>query len=72
MPLVRLLRDNSFGPEEIVVMSAAFEDALATLHLVDREDPLVELVAKKVIECAQSGIRDRIRLRDCALRSFQA
>jgi len=71
MPLIRLIRDNAFDPEVILVMSAAFEDALTTLHLVDREDPLVELVAKKVIECAQSGIHDRIRLRDCALRSFR-
>jgi len=26
--------------------------------LVDREDPLAEMVAKKVIEIAQTGVRD--------------
>ena len=36
--------------------------------LVDRTDPLTEIVAKKVIECAQFGERDRARLRDGALK----
>jgi hypothetical protein len=28
--------------------------------LIDREDPLAEMVAKKVIEAAQTGVRDAI------------
>ena len=32
-------RDNSFGPEDIVKLSAAFEAALGKLGLVDRTDP---------------------------------
>jgi hypothetical protein len=35
MPLVRFLGNHSFGPEAIAVMTAAFEDTLRTLGLVD-------------------------------------
>jgi hypothetical protein len=65
-----LLQNEAFGPEEISVITLAFEGALRTLQLADRADPLTELVAKKIIECAQTGERDPIRLRDCALESL--
>ena len=65
---MRLLEREAFSPEDIQVMTAAFEDTLAALQLIDRLDPLTEMVAKKIIECAQTGERDPIRLRDCALR----
>ena len=68
MPIVRLLERGEFSPEDIKVMTAAFEDTLAALQLIDRLDPLTEMVARKIIECAQTGERDPIRLRDCALR----
>jgi len=68
MPIVRLLEREAFSHEDIKVMTAAFEDTLAALQLIDRLDPLTEMVAKKIIECAQTGERDPIRLRDCALR----
>jgi hypothetical protein len=68
MPIVRLLQYEAFGPEDIKVITAAFEGALSSLGLVDRADPLTEIVAKKIIECAQTGERDPIRLRDGALK----
>jgi hypothetical protein len=68
MPIVRLLQYEAFGPEDIKVITAAFEDALNSLGLVDRADPLTEIVATKIIECAQTGERDPIRLRDGALK----
>jgi hypothetical protein len=72
MPLVRLIQEKSFDPEMIGVMSRAFEDALTDLHLTDRTDPLVEIVARKIIECAQAGeVRDPILLRDCALKALK-
>jgi hypothetical protein len=71
MPIVRLLQNEAFGPDDITVITAAFEDALKSLGLVDRTDPLTTLVAKAIIVCAQTGERDRIRLRDCALKSLR-
>ena len=71
MPLIRLLQNSAFEPEMIAVISAAFEDACRVLELAQVNDPLRELVARKVIECAQTGERDQARLRDCALKAIR-
>ena len=72
MPIIPLLQGRAFGPEEIKVMSAAFQGALNALGLMDRADPLNELVAKKIIEIAKTGERNPGRLRDRALKSLQS
>jgi hypothetical protein len=69
MPIYRLLRGHAFGPEEIKILGDAFEDALRTLRLVNRDDPATEIVAKKIIELAQRGERDPARLREAAVQS---
>jgi hypothetical protein len=71
MPLIRLLQHSAFEPDRIEVMSAAFEQACRELGLAETEDPLREHVARKIIECAQTGERDRARLCDCALRAMR-
>ena len=70
MPLVRFLDNHSFGPEAITVMTAAFEDTLRTLGLVDHNGLATEIVATKIIELAQQGECDPIRLRDRAVQSL--
>ena len=68
MPIQQLLRDQQhFGPEDIKVLSSAFEEAMQTLGLVDRTVPAAQLVAKLIIELAQRGERDPTRLRERAL-----
>jgi hypothetical protein len=61
MPINRVLQScrASFGPEDVKVLNDAFDDALRALYLVDRNDPLTELVAKKVVRSARpaSAIR---------------
>lgn len=71
MPLVRLLQNSAFEPELIEVMSAAFEQACRELGFAETADPLRETVARKIIECAQTGERDQARLRDCALQAIR-
>jgi hypothetical protein len=70
MPIYRLLQNHAFGPDEIRVLTTAFEEALQTLRLVDRADPATEMVARKIIELAQQGERDPVRLRERAVRSL--
>jgi hypothetical protein len=55
MAIYRLLKFSAFQPEEITSMTAAYEDALRVLQLADRQDPITELVAKKIIEVAELG-----------------
>jgi hypothetical protein len=69
--IYRLLESEAFGPEDVALMSNVFEDLLQTLGLADqREDPVATLVARKVIELTQSGVRDPIRLRQLTLEAF--
>ena len=46
------------GPEEIAVLAEAYEATLKKLKLVDRSDPITQLIAKKIIEIGQRGVRD--------------
>jgi hypothetical protein len=71
MPIVRLLQYEAFSPEDISVITEAFESAVSVLRLTDRTDSLTtERVAKKIIECAQTGERDPIRLRNYGIKSL--
>ncbi len=50
MPISRLLVGSKLSPEEIARLNAAYSYALRSLSLVDRDDPLCEIVARKVLE----------------------
>jgi len=70
MPIHRLLEKHAFGPDEIRVLNSAFDDALLKLGLADRADPVVEVVARKIIELAQQGERDPTRLSERAIQAL--
>ena len=55
-------------PEDITLLASVFEDALRELRLVDRSDPATLLVAKRIIETAQKGERDPVRLHEAAVK----
>jgi hypothetical protein len=70
--IYRLLRERAFDPDAIEVMTFAFEDVCRELGLAQREDPLRDIVAKAIIECAEAGERDPTKLRECAQDVLQA
>jgi len=39
MAIYRLLKDHAFGPDEIKVLTTAYEEVLRTLRLENRADP---------------------------------
>jgi len=65
VPICRLLQQSAFEPEDIGRMTAAYELVLVDLGLKDRNDPLTDVVAKLIIEIAQTGEKDSQRI--CAL-----
>jgi hypothetical protein len=71
VPILRLLQGRVFEPEVVNAMVTAFEDVLRELKVTDREDPIVERVAKIIIECAERGMRDPADIRDCALQAIR-
>jgi hypothetical protein len=72
MPIRQLLDSSAFNPEEVALLCDVFEDMLRTLKLVDRSDPATSLIAKKIIELARRGERDRVRLCDGVMKEFRA
>jgi hypothetical protein len=70
MAIYRLLQNCAFAPEDIAPLVAAYEECLRTLKLSDRSDPVTGILAKKIIEMAQTGIRDSGQLSRFALEEI--
>jgi hypothetical protein len=47
MPIERLLKGSKLGAEDVEILNRALDAALRTLNLVDRGDPVTEIVARK-------------------------
>ena len=70
MPLTPFLKGGNFEPQAIEAMSAAFEGVCASLQLLNRTDPVTEIVARMVVEVAGTGERNPERIRDLVLLSL--
>jgi hypothetical protein len=70
VPIIRLAKAGGFAPEEITVLTNAFEDACRIVGLTDPTDRWRDIVAKTIIEAAQAGERDYERLRDRGVRAI--
>jgi hypothetical protein len=62
MPITEFLDGYQPDPETKRVMGIAFEMARAALRLADRNDPLNEIIARRIIALAKAGERDPDRL----------
>ncbi len=71
MAVYRLFKNKAFEPETIATMTSAYADVCRTLGLGDRDHLEANAVAKKVIEFAQRGERDPIRLRESVLQALE-
>ena len=72
MAIYRLIANGSFGPAEIKAMSAAYEAALLDLGLVDRDDPITEIVATAIVSVTSMGELDPATIKDRALNAIGA
>ena len=70
MSIHPFLSGQAFSPETIRDMSIAFENVCEAMGLKTTEDPATTLVAQKVIELAQRGVRDVVTLYTMTLREF--
>jgi hypothetical protein len=69
MPINRLLADSKVGPEEMDRLNKAYTCALRSLSLVDRNDPLTEMVARKIIEIGATE-SDPKKISDIAIKKI--
>jgi hypothetical protein len=58
VPIYRLLQNVPLGPDEAKRLADAYEHTLSVLSVKDRNDPLAEFIAKKIIEIGQTGLKD--------------
>jgi hypothetical protein len=70
MPIYRLLQNMPMGPDEIARLTTAYEETLRTIGLVDRNDPITEMIARKIIEIGQRGVRDPVLLSELAIKEM--
>jgi len=68
--IYRLLQNSPLGPEEIAILTDAYERTLRALNLVDRNDPITQLIAGKIIELGQRGVRDAKKLTELAIKEL--
>jgi hypothetical protein len=71
VPIHRLFQSQAFEPELVAALAQEFEDVLPILGLVDREDLVTMLVAQRIIELAQTGVRDPARLKALIVEEFR-
>jgi hypothetical protein len=67
MSIYRLIQNTPLGPDEIERLVAAYQITLRTLCLTDRDDPVTQIVARKVFEIAQTGIEDPAQISKLAI-----
>jgi hypothetical protein len=70
MAIYRLLQNAPWGPDEIGRLASAYEQVLGALGLKKRSDPMTELVARKIIEIALTGVRDSGELAAMAIKEL--
>ena len=70
MAIYRLIASGSFEPEEIEVMTKAYEAALLDLGLADRDDPLTEIVARSIVTITGLGERSPVRIKERTLQAI--
>jgi hypothetical protein len=71
MPITPYLAGQAFEPDVIQQMSLALESVCHTLKLKLTDDPNTRLVASRIIELAQRGIRDAPSLSAMTLKEFK-
>ena len=60
--IYRLLQNLPLGPDDLRLLADAYERTLITLSVKDRNDPLADFIAKKIIEIGQTGLKDPARI----------
>jgi hypothetical protein len=70
MPINRLIRDGEIEAQEVERLNRAFTFTLQSLSLVDRDDPLCEMVARKIIEIDALGTHDPAEIVRIAAAEF--
>ena len=70
-PIIPFLRGQAFDPDTIETMGQAFVTTCETLGLSEH-DALTQIVAQKIIELAQRGLKNSTALHLAAIKEFKS
>ena len=70
MTIHRLLQNVPLSPEDVSRLVTAYEATLKALELASRSDPITEIVARKIIEIGQTGVRDPLEMSSLAIKAL--
>jgi hypothetical protein len=68
--IYKLIANGSFGPDEIEVMKAAYEAAFIEVGVTDRDAPIMELIAKSIVNVTATGERNPNEVMERALNAL--
>jgi hypothetical protein len=66
------LRGQAFDPETVEAMGKAFATTCKALGLSNRDDAMTNLIAEKIIELAQRGLKNPTALHLAAIKEFKS
>jgi hypothetical protein len=70
MAIYKLIQNTAFEPKDIERLVTAYEHTLRALRLKDRNDPITQLVAEKIIAIGRFGIEDPAEISKLALKEL--
>jgi hypothetical protein len=66
-----VLRNSKLRPEQIERLELAYKYALRALSLTDRrDDPLTEMIARKILEIDATGVSDPSEISEIAVKQL--
>jgi hypothetical protein len=65
------LQTSAMEPKEVSRITEAYQQALRILCVQDHDDPLTELIAKKIIKIAQTGMKDPAQISALAIKELE-
>ena len=68
MPITRLLEESDLSLEQRHIIEFAFNNTLRKLNLVDRNDPICEIVARRVFELGSNGVTNAVAITEMAVK----
>jgi hypothetical protein len=68
--IVPFLHRTAFSPEIVSAMSDAYDQAIEVMRTGEGEALENEIVARRIVELATSGVTDAAQLRDSVLDEF--
>lgn len=71
MPISRLIANINLTREQEHVVELAYNHALRKLNLVDRNDPICDLIAKRMIDLHRRGVTDAVALAEITIREIR-